>query len=158
MAEVATPGKKRAAGLYSIIAIKLGKGLALFALAIGIYSLIGDDLRVEFDNFIRFLRLDPEHKFFLRLGERLEDVTPANIRWVASGTMIYSLLLFVESAGLARRASWAAWLAIGETAFFIPVEVYKLLEKTSGSLAMILCVNILMVWYLVKNRERLFRH
>src|SRR5438105_3507504 len=95
----AAPAKKTAAGLYSIIAIKLGKALLLFALALGIYSMIGEDLRVEFDNFIRVLRLDPEHKFFLRLGERLEEVTPANIQWVASGTMIYSLLLFVESAG-----------------------------------------------------------
>lgn len=160
MPDPATPApeKKRAAGLYTIIAIKAGKGLLLLGLALGIYSLIGDDLRVEFDKVIRHLRLDPEHTFFLRLGERLEQITPTNIRWVASGTLIYSLLLFIESAGLMYRASWAAWLAIGETAFFIPLEIYKLLGKFSYSVLIILVLNTLMVLYLVRNRERLFRH
>jgi uncharacterized membrane protein (DUF2068 family) len=101
--------KKRAAGLYTIIVIKVGKGLLLFALALGIYSLLGEDLRAEFERFLRWMSLDPEHKFFSDLGDKIQTITPSNIRWVASGTMLYGLLLLVEGIGLIFRVFWAGW-------------------------------------------------
>jgi len=150
--------KNRAAGLYTIIAVKLGKSLLLFGVALGIYSLMGDDLRSEFERFLRWVRLDPEHKFFAALGENLRAVTPSNIRWIASGTLLYGLLLLVESVGLMFRVFWAGWLAIGETAFFVPIEIYELMRNFSLAVAAILVVNVAIVWYLVKNRNRLFHH
>lgn len=148
---------KRAAGLYTIIALKLGKGLLLFGIALGIYSLMGEDLRAEFERFLRWVKLDPEHAFFAALGEKLQAITPSNIRWIASGTLLYSLLLFVESTGLILRAFWAAWLAIGETAFFLPIEIYELMRGFTLTVLVILVINVAIVWYLVINRSRLFR-
>ena len=49
-------------------------------------------------------------------------------------------------------------LAIGESAFFIPIEVFELVHRPSWMVASILALNIFMVWYLFANRERLFRH
>ena len=158
MAEHVPQPRKPAAGLYTIIAIKLAKGLLLFGLAVGIYSLLGDDLRAGLGRFLRWVRLDPEREFFVTLGEKLEQITPSNIRWIASGTLLYSLLLFVESTGLMWRAWWAGWLAIGETAFFIPIEVYKLVQRPSRTVLVILVINVLIVLYLVRNRHRLFKH
>jgi len=95
------------------------------------------------------------------------------MRVVASGTMLYGLFLFVGGTGLAFRAKWAIWLAIGESAFFIPIEVFELVRRRVPvsedhphplfphphiGLAIVLALNILIVWYLLKNRERLFRH
>lgn len=150
--------RKGAAGLYTIIAIKLGKAALLLAVALGLYSLLGDDLQAEFNRFIRWIRLDPEGQFFAELGDKLGHVTPANLRWLASGTLLYSVLLLVESAGLIGRRWWAVWLAIGETAFFIPLEVFDLLRAPSEVIALILGVNLLIVLYLVRNRQRLFHH
>ena len=48
--------RKRAAGLYTIIAIKLGKSLLLFGITLGIYSLLGEDVRWEFERFLRVHR------------------------------------------------------------------------------------------------------
>jgi len=149
---------KRAAGLYTIIAIKLGKSLLLLCVAFGVYSLLDNDLPAELERFLRWVRIDPEHAFFISLGERLETVTPAGIRFFASGTLLYGLLLLIESAGLMRRTFWAAWLAIGETAFFIPIEVFELLRGASLAIVVILLANILIVWYLLRNRARLFHH
>ena len=56
------------------------------------------------------------------------------------------------------RVFWAAWLAIGETAFFVPIEVYDLMHDFSVAVFIILLVNMAIVWYLVKNRDRLFHH
>jgi uncharacterized membrane protein (DUF2068 family) len=149
---------KRAPGLYTIIAIKLAKSVLLLCVALGIYSLIDNDLPAELERFLRLVRIDPEHAFFTSLGERLEKVTPANVRFAASGTLLYGLLLLIESAGLMRRSFWAAWLAIGETAFFIPIEVFELMRGASRSILVILLANILIVWYLLRNRARLFHH
>ena len=158
MSKETAPIRKRATGLYTIITIKLVKGIVLLFIALGIYSLLGEDLRMEFDRFLRWIRLDPEHEFFTDLGRKIQRITPDNIRWVAWGTLLYGLLLLVESVGLMFRSSWAVWLAIGETAFFIPIEIYELMHGYSLALLVILGINLLIVLYLVRNRQRLFRH
>jgi len=151
-------GTGRPAGLYTIIALKLGKSLLLFGIALGIYSLMNEDLQAEFERLLRWVRLDPEHQFFADLGAKLQLMTASNVRWIASGTLIYGVLLLVESVGMMFRVFWAGWLAIGETAFFIPVEVYDLIRNFSFAVFIILVVNMAIVWYLVKNRNRLFHH
>ena len=58
------PVKKRAPTLYLIVAIKLTKGIALLLLALGVFSLANKDLADLFDQFLRWVHLDPERKFF----------------------------------------------------------------------------------------------
>ncbi len=150
--------RKRAPALSAIITLKSAKAVLLLLLALGFFSLIGHDLHRQFDDMLRYIHVDPERHFFAEVGEHLQKVTPTNLRWFASGSVLYGLLLMVESFGLIRRSWWSVWLAIGETAFFIPIEVYDLADHLSWLVAAILVVNVLIVTYLVKNRERLFRH
>ena len=166
---------KPAPTLYFIVAIKLTKGIALLLTAAGIFSLAGKDLSDEFDQFIRWIHLDPEHRFFTNIGDWLDTITAANVRAVALGTLLYGLFLLVGGTGLAFRAKWAIWLAIGESAFFIPVEIFELVRRRLPNLPdqpprtelishpklgllIVLAINVLIVWYLLKNRQRLFRH
>jgi len=152
-------GEPRAAGLYTIITIKLGKAVLLLLLALGIFSLAGNDLGIVLERFLRFVKVDPEREFFVELGQRLESITPAALHQLASGTLLYAILLFVESIGLMYRSVWAVWMAIGETGFFIPLEISHLLKKFSWTVTTILVVNVVIVVYLVRNRHRLFhRH
>ena len=150
--------RKRAPALAAIITLKSGKALLLLLLGLGFFSLIGQDLDAQFDRLLRFIHLDPEQHFFAALGDHLQKITPSNLRWLASGSVLYSLLLIVESVGLIRRSWWAVWLTIGETAFFIPIEVFDLVEHVSWLVTIILVLNILIVTYLVRNRDRLFKH
>jgi uncharacterized membrane protein (DUF2068 family) len=110
---------KRAPTLYFIIAGKLFKGSLALALAFGILRLIGRDLSDLFNRLVTWVHLDPENRFFSEIGDRLDQITPANVRWVAVATFVYSLISFVEGIGLMFRVSWAGWLAIGESAFLI---------------------------------------
>ena len=48
---------------------------------------------------------------------------------VAIGSLLYSLFSLVEGVGLMFRVSWAGWLAIGESAFFIPIEILELIHS-----------------------------
>jgi uncharacterized membrane protein (DUF2068 family) len=150
--------KKRAPTLYAIIVIKLGKGLLLLLLAAGVYSLHDDNLPQEFRQSLLFFHIDPEKAFFTELARKVSNITPANMVWIARGTVLYSLFSLIEGTGLLFRVSWAGWLAIGESIFFIPIEIYELMHRYSLSLVVILGLNILIVWYLFQNRGRLFHH
>src|SRR3954462_4512609 len=88
--------KKRAPTLYFIIAIKLIKGSLALLLAFGVYKLAGKDLSGVFDHLLRIIHLDPENRFLSDIGDKLDQVTPANVRWVATGTFLYSLFSLVE--------------------------------------------------------------
>jgi uncharacterized membrane protein (DUF2068 family) len=166
--------RKRAPVLYFIVAVKLVKGLLLVLVALGIFSLAGKDLQDLFEHFVRGLGFDPENRFFGSIGDWLDTVTPANVRVVASGTFLCGLFLIVLGSGLAFRVKWAIWLAIGESGFFIPIEIFELVRRRLPNLPdqqrqqlfhhpklgllIVLALNILIVWYLLANRKRLFRH
>lgn len=150
--------KKRAPTLYLIIAIKLVKGLLLLLLGLGVYQLSDNNLPEDFRKVLEFFHLDPEKKFFSDLAAQIGDLTPSKMVWLAGGTVAYSLFSLVEGIGLIFRVPWAGWLAIVESAFFVPIEFYELLHKFNWKVLVILGLNILIVWYLFQNRHRLFRH
>jgi uncharacterized membrane protein (DUF2068 family) len=95
---------KRAPTLYLIIAGKLIKGTLALALALFIFKLAGQDLSNDFDRLLSWFHLDPESKFFSELGDKMDKITPANIRWVGVVTVLYSLISLVEGVGLIFRA------------------------------------------------------
>ena len=150
--------KKDAPTLYFIIVIKLFKSLAAFALALGAYSLTDNNLPEEFRKLLMFLHLDPEKKFFVELAGRVAEITPANLKWVAVGTVIYASFMLLQAIGLIFRVGWVVWLVIGESAFFVPVEVFELVHHPSLVKLAILAINVFIVWYLYANRARLIKH
>src|ERR1051325_180674 len=151
--------KKPAPTLYGIIIFKLIKGALFVALAIIAYTLSDNDLPEEYRRAMDFLRIHPANKFFSNLAEKVGRLTEVNVLWAAAGTLVYSLFALTEGVGMIFRASWAGWLAIGESAFFIPIELYELSRKNHSSwyVLIILLINIIIVWYLYQNRLRLFR-
>jgi len=150
--------KKRAPALYFIIGYKLLKGLLFVAFAIALYTLSDNDLPAELHRLLHFLHLNPERRFWVDLAVAVGGLTEARVLWAALGTFIYSLFSLVEGVGLMFRASWAGWLAIGESAFFIPIEVFELVHHPNWMVLVILALNVFIVWYLFANRHRLFRH
>jgi uncharacterized membrane protein (DUF2068 family) len=163
---------KRAPTLYFIVGIKLAKALAALLFAIGAYSLKDNNLPDEFHKLLEFLHLDPEKKFFLELADRIGDITQANLTWVAIGSGVYGLFMLLQAVGLALRVSWIVWLVIAESAFFVPIEIFELVRKHAPGteahphlfahpkigVAIVLAVNVAIVWYLFKNRDRVMKH
>src|SRR5262245_45487142 len=159
--------KKPAPTLYAIIGIKLLKGALFLTLAIVAYTLSDNDLPEEYKNLLLHLRFNPERRFWADLAVQIGYLTEAKVLWAAAGTLFYSLFSLVEGIGLIFRISWAGYLAIGESAFFIPIEIFELVHRRPPDaahpshpflLVIILALNILIVWYLFQNRHRLFRH
>ena len=150
--------KRRAPTLYIIIAIKLVKFSSFVTLAALLYVLSDNDLPAEYDRALHFLRLNPERRFWTHLALRVGELTEAKVLWAALGTFVYSLFSGVEGVGMMFRAGWAGWLAIGESAFFIPIEMFELVHRPSWMVLGVLALNVFFVWYLFANRHWLFRH
>ena len=159
--------RKRAPTLYAIITLKLLKGVLFVSLALVAYTLSDNDLPAEYHRLLQHLRLNPERRFWADVAMQVGQLTEAKVLWAAAGTLTYSLFSWVEGIGLMFRVSWAGWMAIGESAFFIPIEVWELVHRTPLerprlghiiTVAVILVINIVIVWYLFQNRHRLFRH
>src|SRR6266571_6689379 len=145
--------KKRAPTLWIIIIIKLLKGLLFVALAVLAYTLSDNDLPAEYRGLLHHLRLNPERKFFADLAVQIGKLTEAKVLWAAAGTLFYSLFSLVEGVGLIFRVSWAGWLAIGESAFFIPIEIHELVKNPVLPVFLVLALNVVIVWYLFRNRH-----
>ncbi len=60
-------------------------------LALGVYKMTGASLSDLFDRVVQWMHLDPENRFLSEIGDKLDTITPANVRWVAVGTFLYSL-------------------------------------------------------------------
>ena len=155
--------RERAPTFYAIIFFKLLKGLVFVALAFVMYALSDNDLPAEYQKMLHILRFNPERKFFVDVAVQVGGLTEVKVITAAVGTLLYSLFSLVEGVGLLFRVSWAGWLTIGESGFFIPIEVYELInrvnrEKKPWFVTGILVANIVIFWYLLQNRHRLFHH
>ena len=169
---VTEPKPKPAPTLYFIVGFKLLKGTVALLLALGALSLTDNNLPEDFRKLLEFLHLDPEKKFFLDLADRVAEITPTNLHWVAAGSLLYSLFMLLQAVGLAFRVSWIVWLVIAESAFFIPIELFELIRRHQPnpenqhhffshpkiSIALVLAANVAIVWYLFKNRARIIKH
>lgn len=152
------PPPKRAPTLVAIIVYKLIKGALFVTLAVAAYCLSDNDLPAEYQKLVELLRIHPDNQFFANLAVTISELTETKVLLAAIGTLIFSLFSLVEGVGLIFRVSWAGWLAIGESAFFVPLEVFELARHFTVTLFLIMIVNVAIVWYLYANRERLFRH
>ena len=150
--------KKRAPTLYGIIAFKLFKGVVFVTLAIVAYTLADNDLPAELQSVLQFFRIQPDTRFWSAFAEKVGRLTEVKMLWAAAGFFIYSLFGWVEGIGLILRVSWAGWLAIGESLFFIPLEFMELRHHFSWGVVVVMIINIIICWYLLRNRKRLFRH
>jgi uncharacterized membrane protein (DUF2068 family) len=158
---------KRAPTLYAIIFFKLVKGVLFIAFGIALYFQATHDLPAEWEDFLKQplvervferLRIHPENKFFKHIAEQIDNVTANQVRFWAVGTMLFSLFPLVEGIGMLYRAGWAGWMAIGESAFFVPIEMYELAKTFSYYMLLVMIVNVLIVWYLYAYRATLFHH
>ncbi len=138
--------------LYLIIAFKLAKGVLFLAAGILLYLHAANGLSAEYQRLMhapsvewvfRILRIHPENEFFVNLALKIENLTEASVRNAAVGTVIWSLFPLVEGFGMMFRVSWAGWLAIGESAFFVPIEFFELSKKFSLPLLVLTVSNVL---------------
>lgn len=146
--------RERDGGLRAIIVLKAFYGILFFLVGLGVFALINKDVSDVAEQAADSLGIDPENRYLLLLLESLTGVSAKQIAAVGLGTILTSGLLLTMAWGLHLRQTWAEWLTIVATAFFIPIEIYEVVSSPHFTYALALAVNALIVWYLVRRRIR----
>lgn len=139
-------------GLRAIIFFKGFYGALFFLVGLGVFALVDKDVSDLAERAAESLGVDPENRYLLVLLEWLVGVSPRQIATVGVGAILYSGLLLTMAWGLYLRQVWAEWLTIVATGAFIPVEVYEVFRSPRLIYAMVLAINVCIVWYLARRR------
>ena len=132
-----------------IAAFKLLKAGLLIALGIGAFRLLHKDLAEILVRWIEALRLDPGQHFLDIALAKASNVSPAQIKKVGVGSLIYAGLFLTEGLGLWLRKRWAEWLTITITSSLVPVEIYGLYRHPTAVRVLVLTLNLAIVVYLI---------
>jgi uncharacterized membrane protein (DUF2068 family) len=140
-----------------IVLFKAIKSAALFVIGLGLMALIGRDVGAIAQGVAEALNIDVHREYAARAIARLAELNPRQVGLAAAVAFGYSALLAVEAVGLARRRSWAAWLAVSVGSMFLTIELYEIVRHPGLRLAAGMLVNAAIVVYLVIEARRAAR-
>ena len=146
---IKTMPESRPLGLFLISLFKLGKGVLVLALGIGVLKLINKDVDGIFLALISKLHIDAEHRFIQTVLAHLSLIDNHTLEAIATISFIFASLLLLESFGLIFQKLWAEYLTVAETAIFIPLEIYEIIRRATVTRISILTINIAIVLYLL---------
>jgi uncharacterized membrane protein (DUF2068 family) len=132
-----------------------GKGLLVFLVGAGLLSLIHKSTQQEAAEIVKFFHLNPARHYPEIFINTLANLSDARLWFLSVSAILYSLIRFAEAYGLWNDRLWAIWFAIASGALFLPMELYELTEKLSIVRAVILLLNIVLIFYLLRlSRQR----
>jgi len=143
--------------LRLIALFKLLKGLLLLAVGLGILRLLHADVWAAATQWADRLNLDPQNRYVDVILNRLSSVDQRTLAALGIGSFVYAALLLTEGIGLWLQRRWAEYFTIIVTGSFIPMEVYELTRRFTGTRLAIIVVNVAIVAYLARNL-RVTRH
>jgi uncharacterized membrane protein (DUF2068 family) len=146
----AAKNPKRAPGVLRIIAaVKLAKGVALAGVALGLFSIVHKDLDQLAQQFIEFMRISPENHYAKLLLEKAGVIEPHSILKAGIATAFYAAILLSEGVGLWIGASWAEYVVVVTTGFFVPEEILSMVHQPGLAKAVMIAANAAILGYVV---------
>lgn len=137
-------------GMLRLIAVlKLFEGLLILATAFGVLKLLHHDVAGVATDWIAALRIDPENRYIHLLLTKLSILDDHRLKQISAGSFVYSALALTEGIGLFFRKRWAEYVTVIATGIFIPVEIHELFVHASPPRAIVLAINVAVVWYLI---------
>jgi uncharacterized membrane protein (DUF2068 family) len=151
------PGDHAAPTTLRFIAItKLVKGVLVVAIGLGAFRLINRDLAEEARALTTHLRIDPENHYARRFIEKVAKIDAAHLRDYGLVSFFFAAELFTEGIGLWLNKTWAKYMVLVGTGFFIPFEAYACFRRFTWEHLLLFVLNVAIVAYiaLVVRRER----
>ncbi len=136
--------------LLRLIAVfKLAKAALLIAVSAGAVRLLHQDVASIIEHWVELLKLDPNNHYINIVLERASNITPAKIKALGLGGVIYAGLFLTEGIGLWLEKRWAEWFTAIITGSLVPVEIYVIARRVTAVKIAVLLINIAIVVYLV---------
>src|ERR1700722_1675471 len=137
-------------GLVRLIALfKLLKAALLIVVGLSALHLLHKDVASIAEHWVTVLGLDPGNRYVGKALQKFAELTPQNIKGLASGSFIYAGLFLVEGIGLWLLKRWAQSFSVIIPTSLIPVEGYEIYRHPSAVKCLVLILNIAVVAYLL---------
>jgi uncharacterized membrane protein (DUF2068 family) len=130
---------------------KLFKAALLVIAGIGAARLLHKDVAATVQHWTHLLRVDPDNHYIHALLVKVLRVSPRQLRELSIGTFVYAGLFATEGVGLLLRKRWAEYFTIVTTGALMPLEIFELAHRFTITRLVVLIVNALIVWYLVRR-------
>ena len=127
----------------------LVQGLLLIAVGVGGLILVDQNQLLVVKQWLRVIRLDPENRFIHWLLTKILPVTNEMLETFSVGSFVYGELAFVQGGGLLYSKPWASYLSVVVVGSFIPWQLYGLLDDVTAVKLLTLCINTVIVGYLL---------
>lgn len=144
-------------GLRGIAIFEAVKGgIALFA-GIFLLTVRHKDMETMTDHILRFLHLNPDHRWYRELLHAAGRITSHGIWIFTFAIALYALIRFVEAIGLWLERAWAEWFAIISGAMYLPWEIIEVVRRQNWIRWTVLSVNVAIVAYLIWLRVEMHK-
>jgi uncharacterized membrane protein (DUF2068 family) len=137
--------------LRLIAVFKLLKVATLIATGIGALKLIHRDVGTVLERWTSMINLDPGSTVVNHTIQRITLLSPHRIRELGIVSFLYAGLFFTEGLGLMLLKRWAEWFTVIITGSLVPIEIYELIHRLSVLKALVLLINIAVVFYLIHH-------
>ena len=141
--------------LRFIALFKFLKAALLIAISVGVFKAVHKDVGEIAERWVQALRLDPGNRFVDAALSRISNLSPAQIKKLGVGGLVYAGLFLTEGIGLWLLKPWGEWVTVIITGSLVPVEIYEIYRHLSGLKVAVLVVNVATVAYLIyRIRQR----
>lgn len=141
--------------LRFIALFKFLKAALLIAISVGIFKAVHKDVGEIAERWVQALRLDPGNRFVDAALGRISNLSPAQIKKLGLGGLVYAGLFLTEGIGLWLLKPWGEWVTVIITGSLVPVEIYEMYRHLSGLKVAVLVLNVATVAYLIyRIRQR----
>jgi len=133
-----------------IAGYNVAKGMLFLVVGLGLLKLLNRDVDEIVGGWIEAAGFSLEHAWVVALLKRLDVITSWEL-WALSGAaFLLAAVFFTEGIGLFYRRRWAEYLTVVVTASFVPFEVFEVLKKFGPIKAMVLLINLVILFILVR--------
>ena len=143
--------------LIVIGALKLVEALLFVLLGVGVIQLLQQGVVDELTKLILALRFDPEGRFASVVLNQAALISTHRLKEISAVAFAHSSLDVLEGVGLILRKTWAEFVTLTVSAFFLPLEFYSLLRHVTWVRLAITLINVAVVGYLAFHLQMRYR-
>lgn len=143
--------------LIVIGAAKLVEALLFVLLGVGVIRLLHQGVVDELTRLVIALRFDPEGRIATLVLDHAALISPNRLKEISVVAFAHASLDVLEGVGLTLRKTWAEFVTVAVSGFFLPLEFYELTQRVTWVRVTITLINVAVVAYLGFHLQMRYR-
>lgn len=140
--------------LRAIACFKITQVLLLLATGYGVLKLREPTVIAKLSGWAADMPFGLEQEWVQRGLGFVSGLSPGRIKALGFVTLAYAAVFAAEGVGLWMGKRWAEWLTVIVTGSLIPLEVWEMAHRPGVGKAVVILVNVVIVWLLVRQLRR----